>query len=276
MSEHIEGGFTGAAGGRIYWQGWVPDSASGVVVISHGLAEHGGRYAHVAQWLASVGYPTYAHDHRGHGKSEGPRANIDRMAGVVADLDTMIGTARERHPGVPVFLLGHSMGGLIALQYVTGTPAELAGVVLSAPAVEVAIGSKVQRVSAGLLSRVLPNLGVLKLDSAMVSRDPDVVHAYDTDPLNYRGKIRVRTGAEMLHAAEAMPARLANLKLPVLLLQGSADQLVAPVSAHVVADGAGSEDLTLKSYDGLYHEVMNEPEKDTVLADLVEWLQAHS
>ncbi|MBJ8337554.1 lysophospholipase [Antrihabitans sp. YC3-6] len=275
MTQHLEGNFTGAAGDRIYWQSWLPESVSAVVVISHGVAEHSGRYEHLANELADNGYAVYAIDHHGHGKSAGNRSNIDRMAGVVSDLDTLIGMTGESHPGLPIFLLGHSMGSLVALQYVTGSPRNLRGLVVSAPPLEITVGSSIERAAAPVLSRLLPNLPVLQLDSSEVSRDPKVVHDYDTDPLNFRGRLPVRTGAEVLATAQNMRGRLSQLSLPVLILQGSADKLVDPIGAQVVADGVSSPDMTLKIYDGLYHEVFNEPEKATVIDDLVAWLKAH-
>ncbi len=275
MSRHVEGAFTGVAGGRIFWRGWIPDSPVGVVVISHGVAEHSGRYEHVGNRLADNGFATYAFDHRGHGKSEGNRSNIDRMSSVVADLGTMIGVADENYPSLPVFLLGHSMGSLISLQYVTGSPADLRGLIVSAPAVDIAVGNVVLRTVAPILSNILPNLGALQLDSSMVSRDPEVVRNYDSDPLNFRGKLPARTGAEIMTTAQAIKERLPRLKIPVLILQGTADALISPNGAQIVADNAASKDLTLKLYDGLYHEVFNEPEKETVLDDVVAWLKAH-
>ena len=275
MSEHIEGGFTGVAGGRIYWQGWIPEAPIGAVVIAHGVAEHGGRYAYVAEKLNDAGYAVYAIDHRGHGKSEGGRSNIDRIDGVVADLHTLIGVAFDKHPDRPVFLLGHSMGALISLQYLSGSPADLHGAVVIAPPVDVAVGTALERAAAPILSRIVPSFGVLKLDSEFVSRDPDVVARYDSDPLNYRGKLPARTGAEILSTAQNLPNRLGNLTLPLLVLQGTDDKLVSPVSATIVEENVGSSDLTVKRYDGLYHEVLNEPEKDDVIADVVSWLNSH-
>ncbi|MBJ8348422.1 alpha/beta hydrolase [Antrihabitans sp. YC2-6] len=277
MSEHIEGGFTGSAGGRIYWQGWLPDSAPiGIVVISHGVAEHGGRYEHVGTRLTENGYAVYAIDHRGHGKSEGVRSNIDRVSGVVADLDTLIRATAAKHPDVPVFLLGHSMGGLIALQYLSGSAYDLRGAVIIAPAVEVEVGNIVTLTAAPILSRLLPNLGVLKLDSSEVSRDAQVVEDYDNDSLNFRGKLPARTGAEILATAQKLQSRLSNVTLPLLVLHGSDDKLVSPSSSKIVADNVASTDLTHKEYEGLYHEVLNEPEKEAVIDDVVAWLKAHN
>ncbi|HEV2781178.1 MAG TPA: alpha/beta hydrolase [Actinophytocola sp.] len=273
--EHVDGRFAGAAGGQIYWQGWVPAEVTGVVVVCHGLAEHGGRYAHVGKRFAAEGYATYVNDHRGHGRSDGVRANIDRMSTVVTDLETMIRSAAQRHPGVPLFLFGHSMGGLVALVYATGRPAALDGLVLSGVALDIARGGRVERVGARLMSAVAPNLGVLRLDATAVSRVPEVVRDYETDPLNYRGKIRSRTGAEMLAAADAVTAKLPTLRLPLLVLHGTADRLTRPAGSRLVADRAAGADVTLKLYDGWYHELHNEPDSETVFADVVRWLKEH-
>ncbi|MGH3736359.1 MAG: lysophospholipase [Micromonosporaceae bacterium] len=271
---HVEDHFTGTAGGRVYWQAWLPETdPGGVVVICHGLAEHSGRYGHVADRLTGGGYAVYAVDHRGHGRSEGPRSNLNRVAEVVADLDTLIALVAERHPELPVFLLGHSMGGMIALQYATGNPSRLTGLVLSAPLVQSSAASKLQRAAARLLSAVAPNLGVTQLDSSWVSRDPAVVKAYEEDPLNYRGKVPARTGAELLATMDGFAERIPRLRLPLLILQGTEDKLVEPAGARYVAEHAASEDLTYRTYAGLYHEVMNEPEQDAVLDDLLRWLK---
>lgn len=290
--EHVEGRFTGAGGGQIYWQGWLPDGdVNGVVVISHGYAEHGGRYAHVAERLGSSGgtpdnegvaggggYACYAVDHRGHGRSDGRRGNVNRMSEVRIDLDRVIKLAAAKHPGVPVFLLGHSLGGLIALDYVTSTDhSHLRGLLLSGAFLIPSVGSKVERVAAKVLSSVAPNLGVVApLDSSTISRDAAVVAAYDADPLNYRGKIGARIGAEGLAAIDRVTARLKTLELPILVMHGVADQLSDPAAAQLVADGVSSQDLTVKLYDDLYHEIFNEPEQDVVLGDVAEWLKTHT
>lgn len=277
MTEHVEGRFAGAAGGQISWQGWVPDTPPvGVVIIVHGIAEHGGRYAHVGRRLAAEGYATYVHDHRGHGRSEGTRGNIDRMSTVVTDLETMVRSVAGRHPDLPMFLYGHSMGGLITLTYLTGKPAELRGAVLSASAVEFTGGPKAVRAAAGVLSVLAPNAGSVALDSSQMSRDPEVVRDYDTDPLNYRGKVRVRTGAEMLAAAGRVAASLDRVTLPILVMHGSEDKVTVPAGSERLAKQAGSKDITLKIYDGFFHELHNEPDKETVFADIVRWLKEHT
>ncbi len=260
-----------------YWQRWRPDGpAKGAVVLVHGLHEHSGRYAHVAERLAGAGYAVTAVDHPGHGRSPGTRGGIRSMAETVHGLDVVVRRAEDATPGVPLFVYGHSLGGLIALQYLTGRPSPgVRGGVLSAPAVDLSRASGVLKLAAPLLSRLAPGLGVLTLESDAVSRDPAVVAAYRSDPLNRMGKVRARTGAEMVLATAAMPGRLRSLTLPVLLLHGTADRIIPMAATELVRDTVGSQDVTVKVYDGLYHEPHNEPEKEQVLDDVVAWLDAH-
>lgn len=278
MSEHADGHFTGAAGKRIYWQSWHPGSEpAGVVVLLHGYAEHSGRYSHVAAALNSAGYAVYALDHYGHGKSEGPRANVNRFSQLVTDIDRLVRLAAAEHAGLPVFVLGHSMGGLLAVAYVTSEVRyDLAGLVVSAPALDIAVGSPAEKVAARVLSGIVPNVAVTPFDSGPISRDPAVVAAYDTDPLVYRGKIKIRTGAETLATVDKVRTQLAKVDIPTLVMHGGDDQIALRSGSQRLADGVSTEDLTFKVYEGLYHEIFNEPEKDDVLADVVRWLKAHT
>jgi acylglycerol lipase len=272
---HIENTTSGGSGKKLYWQGWLPDAdPKAVVFIAHGLAEHGGRYAHVGAALSDRGYAVYAIDHRGHGKSAGQRSQIDSIDQVAADLHAFVAVMRDNHPGLPVFLLGHSMGGAIAFAYALRHQSELAGLILSAPALVIEDVNPVTVAVGKLLSRVLPGAGILQLDGSAVSRDPEVVKAYDTDPLNFRGKVPARTAAEILAIADSAPSRLPELTLPLLVFQGSADRLVSPKAAPLVHAKAGSADKTLKLYEGAYHETMNEPEKAEVIALVADWLDA--
>lgn len=277
MSTHIDGRLPGAAGGEFYWQGWLPEAPSAVVLVSHGYAEHSGRYAHVAARLNDASYAVYAVDHRGHGRSDGPRANVDSFATVRHDLATLREHVGRLHPHLPFFLLGHSLGGLIALDYATQGGAEgLAGLILSGPAVDPSVGTRVERLAAPVLSRLVPNLGVATLDANAVSRDPAVVAAYVADPLNHHGKVPARTGAETLAAVARVERHLPSLTLPTLLMHGAEDALAAPAGSQMVADRIGTEDLTFTVYDGLFHEIFNEPERDQVLDDVIAWLDRHA
>ncbi|MCO7219147.1 alpha/beta hydrolase [Klenkia sp. PcliD-1-E] len=260
-----------------YRQTWTPEGdVVGVVVLVHGLHEHAGRYAHVAQRLARSGYATWAPDHPGHGRSPGSRGNIGSLAGTVAGVDETAQLAAAAHPGIPLFVYGHSMGGLVAAQYLTGAPSvPVRGGVLSAAALDLSSANRVVQLVAPVLGRLLPDLGTLQLDAEAVSRDPAVVAAYRADPLNRMGKVRARTGAEMVTAVAAMPDRLRRLTLPLLVLHGGADRLVPPAASELVATGTASSDVTHTVYPGLCHEAHNEPEQEQVLDDVVGWLDAH-
>lgn len=270
---HSDGRFEGVGGVEIYWQAWLPAAAEpqAVVLLAHGGAEHSGRYAWAAGRLAERSYAVFAVDHRGHGRSAGPRALVDRLANAATDLHTLSDLARDRHPGVPVVLLGHSMGGLVALDYACRFQDELAALVLSAPLAVLKV-NPVMRGMSSLLSRVAPRLPVYKIDGTTVSRDPDVVRAYDADPLNHRGALPARTVGELAAATRALPERLANLRLPILTLYGSGDRLVDPSGSALVESCCASEDCTVRRYDGLYHELLNEPEREQVLAAIVAWV----
>lgn len=271
-----EDSFVGVRGLRIHVRTWLPAAAPvGVVVIAHGFAEHGGRYAAVAERLAAGGIAVRAADHRGHGRSEGRRTSIVRFADYTDDLTKVIAQARARWPSQRLVLLGHSMGGLIALDLAVRPDESLDGLVLSAPAACPRDVSKFTLALGRVLSRVAPNTGVLRLPLNRISRDPAVVDAYNNDPLVFRTPIRARLGAEMLDAMDRVDAGLPSLQAPLLVMQGTADGLVDPGCGPHVYDRAGSADKTLKMYDGLWHEIFNEPERDHVLNDLTAWLRAH-
>ncbi|WP_228002564.1 alpha/beta hydrolase [Nocardia australiensis] len=263
-------------GSRVAWRAWLPDTtAKGVIVLVHGVAEHSGRYVYVGKRLADAGFAVYAPDHIGHGKSAGSNANIGSMDAAADNVAAMLDIASREHPDVPRVLLGHSMGSLIVLYLATRAPIDVAGIVVSAPPLDIPLGNPLQRLFAPLLTRFTPNLGVLKLDSSMISRDPDVVHAYDNDPLVFRGKLPARTAVEILNATQLVKGRLDRLTVPLLVLHGTADAVAAPSSSTLIERSASSKDLTVIRYDGLYHEIFNEPEKDRVLGDVVDWLRAH-
>jgi len=268
-----EASFAGARGRQIAWRGWAPvTDAAAVIVISHGFGEHSGRYDHVGERLARDGHAVYALDHHGHGASDGARARIC-FEDAVADLDHLIDLAGARHASRPIFLLGHSMGGAIALRYALAHQERLAGLILSGPLVQVE-----DRAGAKLLGRLLgrlaPGLPLAKLDPALVSRDPEVVRAYVDDPLVHHQPVPAGTVAEFLRYAATLPDAVAAITLPTLLVYGTADGLCAPEGSVLVGERIGSTDLTVAPYDGLFHEVLNEPERDRVLDEIAGWVGA--
>jgi acylglycerol lipase len=273
---HVEDHLTGAGGRRIFWQAWLPEGTPrAVIVVAHGASEHSGRYEHVAARLTAEGYAVYAIEHRGHGRSEGQRAVIDRLDNAVADVDALVSIAAERHPDTQVFLLGHSMGGAIAVRYAVLHTDRLAGLVLSGPLAALEAAPAAQRVAARVLSALTPGLGVVAIDATLVSRDPEVVQAYMSDPLVYHGKLPARTVTELAAAIDAFPEQAASITVPTLIMYGTADALCPPAGSIMLNERIGAADKTLKAYDGLYHEILNEPEQDQVLSDMCAWLAAH-
>jgi alpha-beta hydrolase superfamily lysophospholipase len=277
---HVEGSFRGAGGLRIHTDAWSDERAPSraVVVVSHGAGEHAGRYRHVVERLAPYGFALYALDHRGHGRSEGRRAVIDRMANAIADLDRLVEQAATERPGLPVYLLGHSLGGCIAIAYALEHQRRLAGLVLSAPAAALEAASPAVRALSRVLSTIAPNLPVMAIDATAISRDPDEVRAYLDDPLVYHRKLPVRTVAEAARAIESFPSRAPTLQLPLLVMHGSDDRLTPPAGSHMIHERAGSADKTLQIYAGLYHEIFNElpADREQVIADLASWLVQRS
>ncbi len=271
------GTFSGVRGVPIAHREWLPDGeARGTVVIAHGINEHGGRYEHVAERLVRGGWTVGAADHRGHGLSGGRRAAVERFDDWIADLDSYVRVVLTGTPR-PLFLLGHSLGGLIATVYALRHQDVLDGLVLSSPSVMPPAAISPASVRAGrFLSRWASNLPVVALRLDAVSRDPAVVEAYRSDPLVHLGKVRARTGAEILRAIEEVQREIGRLRLPLLTVQGTVDLLVDPGAARWVDSHVGSADHTLKIYEGLYHEVFNEPERDAVLDDVASWLEAHA
>jgi len=272
---HLEFTAAGIGGIDLYAQAWLPEIAPrAVIVVSHGLAEHGGRYETLAGELVQREYAVYAVDHRGHGRSSGPRANIERFAHLVADFCAFTGRCARQHPDMPVFMLGHSMGGAVAFASALRLQHMLRGLVLSAPAL--ATGQPVPRLQelfVRLLSVVAPNTGALTLPADAVSRDPSVVARYAADPLVHHKAIPARTLVELLGAMQGFPPRAPDLRLPTLVLHGTADKLVPLAATRPVYEAFGTRDCAVKLYEGLYHEVCNEPERERVIADLFRWLE---
>lgn len=275
-AEHVEGRLDGRGGVELYWQAWLPEAeARATVVISHGVSEHSARYAHVGERLAAAGYAAYALDHRGHGRSQGKRVMVDADE-TVADLRAFIELAAARTPGKPVYLLGHSMGAAIAIACAVRHQDALAGLMLSGALADPDAASPVTRAVSKLLAAVAPGLGVYQVDASLISRDPEVVRAYEQDPLVHHGKLPARTVAELSGAVGRFPDEVPALRLPLLVMHGGEDSITTIAGSRMVHERASSSDKTLEIYDGLRHEILNEPEKERVISEMVEWLDARS
>lgn len=276
MAEHTTGTLTTSDDVNIHHQSWVPAGhPRAVVVIVHGLGEHSGRYTHVADALVTAGYAVNALDHRGHGRSGGRRTFVKGYEEFMGDLDLFRAHVSEQHPGVPIVLLGHSMGGNLVVGYALDHQEGLAGLVLSAPALKVGDEfSSVQLKVFEVMARLVPTVRPQGLDSTAISRDPAVVQAYLDDPYVFNGKITAGLGWALIDAMARFPDRYRELTVPILTLHGSADRLADIEGTRELEIAAVNAPLTAHYYEGLYHEVFNEPEQERVIGDLVAWLEA--
>lgn len=258
------------------WRSWVPEAPRAVVAIVHGLGEHGGRYAHVGEDLAGRGLAVYAVDLRGHGKSDGRRVHIDRIEDYDQDISALLALVEERHEGLPRVLLGHSMGGMLAMRHVLDHPAAVHGAIISSPGLAAhpeLEPSAVVRLAARILSKLAPRVLIdsgLKVES--ISRDPAVVEAYVADPL-VSSKVSARWYTEILAAMADVRGRAGALRLPMLLMQSGEDRLVDPEATARWGASAPAEMVELVIWEGLYHEMLNEPENARVLDRVADWLE---
>lgn len=274
---HIEGTFKGVHGLDIYHQAWVPEGeVRASILIVHGLGEHCGRYTNVVNYLVPKGYALYGFDLPGHGKSGGVREYVSTYDDYTETLTANYQRVRETQPDKPIFLLGHSMGGLIATAYLVDHSEDFTGAVISAPAILIPdFVTKFTVLLGKVLSKIAPKAGVLGLDANGVSKDPAVVEAYINDPLVFHGKTTARLSAELLDKLFWVNENMETITTPLLIVHGGEDKLANPKAAQLLYDHASSKDKTLKVYDELHHEVFNEPEREQVLGDVSAWLDAH-
>jgi alpha-beta hydrolase superfamily lysophospholipase len=275
--KHIEGNFKGVRNANIYYQAWLPDGdVKAVLFLVHGLGEHSGRYMNHVDHFVPLGYAVYGLDHVGHGKSGGQREVIDRFSDYTGTLRIYYEMVKGWRPGKPIVVLAHSMGALIACDYILDHPADFKGAILSAPPIVVGDDfSPFILTMARVLSVIAPKAGVSKLDTAAISHDPEVVKAYENDPLVFHEKTPARLGGEMLKTIARINAEVGKITLPFITVQGSKDLLANPGGSQMLYDKAGSKDKTLKVYEGLFHEVHNEPEREVMFKDVESWLAAH-
>jgi acylglycerol lipase len=272
---HVEGRLAGVGGVELYWQGWLPDgTAAGVLLLCHGMGEHSGRYATVVETLVPDGWAVYGLDHRGHGRSGGRRVHVRRYADYLADYETFRRAVIARHHDVHPFLLGHSMGGHIALGYALDHQDALAGLVLSAPALAAPALPRATRSAVMLAARVAPTLRRAVVDLSGISSDETVVAAYRADALVHHGNPTLALSVTLLLQMDRLLGRARELRLPLLVLHGTADRVCDPAGSRALEASAGTPDLTVRWYEGLWHEVFHEPGRERPLADLRDWLDA--
>ena len=275
--KHIDGNFKGIRNLNIYYQGWLPDKKIKVVLlVVHGLGEHSGRYMNVVDHFVPLGYAVYGIDHVGHGKSDGEREMVESFDDFTDTLSIFYKMVTQWQAGTPIFILGHSMGGLISSYYLIDHQADFKGAIISGPAVKVGEGiSQATIIMGKILSKIVPKMGIIALDVNAISKDSAVVTAYENDPLVFHGKTPARLGAEMLSTMQRVNSEASKIALPIILVHGSEDALADPAGSQMLYDETNSKDKTLKIYDGLYHEVFNEPARAQVLNDVENWLESH-
>ena len=271
--------FRSPDGLNIFYRVYRAEDEKGRLVIAHGLGEHAGRYGTVAAQLLPRGISIWAPDHRGHGRSDGPRGHISSFYQYIDDLHTLIGFSREHLPeGMKLFLLGHSMGGLIALRFAARFPDVIDGLIISSPALGVPQKpSPLLTGIARILSTLRPTFGFPNgLDASKISHDEAVVRAYLDDPLVH-ARVSARWFTEFIAAMEAANRSVSEMQLPILMQIAGDDHLTSVDASKQFFEGIPAADKTLRLYEGLYHEVYNEEKQQRahVLDDLESWLMKH-
>jgi alpha-beta hydrolase superfamily lysophospholipase len=258
---------------KIFVRSWRPDGKPrGVVVLSHGFNAHSGQYAWVAEQLAASGLAVYAADLRGRGKSEGERFYVEDIKDYVSDLSVAVKLAKSREAGLPVFMLGHSAGGVTACTYTVANQKELAGLICEDFAFQVpAPGFAIAAIKG--LSHIAPRLGVLTLKNEDFSRDPKAVAALNNDPLIAHETQPAMTIAALARADEALHRDFPKITIPVLIIHGTGDKVTLFAGSQFFYDTAGSKDKTLKLYDGHFHDLLADVGKEGVMADIKAWIE---
>lgn len=250
------------------------DDPRAACLLVHGYAEHAGRYKPLVQALAGVGVETFAVDLRGHGRSAGPRADVVDFGDYVADVDVLRRHIAEQRPGVPVLVFGHSMGGAVALRFALERPDALDALVLSAPFLRPSLPPPRWLLGvSGWLARSLPQLPVQALDARALSRDPEAVEAYRKDPLTYTGRVKARMGHALVTAGAPLLERAGELRAPTLIVHGAADDIADPRASEELAGKLPAALVTLRLYHGSYHELLNDLDRELVLADILGWIR---
>jgi len=259
---------------RIHLRSWMPESAPrAVVVICHGVNSHGGQHAWTAEQFVQHSFAVYALDLRGRGQSEGERFFVEDVADYVADVSGAIGIAKERHPGLPVYLLGHSAGGVVSCTYALDHQKDIDGLICESFAFQVPAPGFVLSAIKGL-SHVAPRLGVLTLHMKDFTRDPAALAALEADPLTKGETQPAATVAALVRADERLHDSFEDITLPVLILHGTADRATVCRGSEYFHQHAGSADKTLKLYKEHYHDLLNDIGKEAVFADIVGWIEA--
>lgn len=267
-----ESSFEGVGGLKIATRSWKPEGTPrAVAILIHGFNAHSGYMAWPAEKFAADGFAAYALDLRGRGKSEGERFYVENFQDYLDDVNTLVSTARSENPGLPIYVLGHSAGGVIASSYVFDHQDEIAGLICESFAFDVGLPHLVQLALQGV-SHLAPHLHVFSLNNADFSRDPAAVEAMNNDPLIKDESQPAETASEMLKAAARLKDNMPSFTVPVLIIHGTEDKATRPAGSQYFYDNASSTDKTLKLYEGHYHDLLNDVDKDIVMSDIINWV----
>ncbi len=264
----------------IFLRTWEPDQQEprAILILVHGLAEHAGRYPHVVEAFLQQGYVIYGHDHRGFGRSGGRRGDFERFDQVLSDLDQVVELARARHPGLPLGMFAHSMGGTIGVQYLTRHPEKFRAAILSAPGFGPGPDQNKRLIAlARIIAKFAPTLTIHRGSSGeyKLSHDPAQAAAWDADP-DVHDLATPRFAVQYLQAAAEAKSQLGHLRLPLLVVMGEDDVTINQQDIREAVATAG-DNLTFITYPGAYHEVHNEiPEiRENMLRTAVAWMVKH-
>lgn len=269
-----ESAFKGVGGLKIFTRSWQPEGKTrGVVVIVHGLNSHSGQYLWVGEQFAAKDLAVYALDLRGRGRSEGERYYVEKLEDYSEDVATLVRIAKSENPGVPVFVLGHSVGGVISCLYTLDHQTEIDGLICESFAYDLPVPEIALLFIKGL-SYITPHTHVFPLKNEVFSRDPLVVDSMNNDPLIQGESQPAQTSKAIIDAADRLSEEFPLITLPVLILHGTADKATNPSGSQFFYDNTGSTDKTLKLYEGHYHDLLNDLDKEVVMADIIDWIDA--
>lgn len=264
--------YTSRDGLKIFYRSWLPTGAPrGLVLLCHGFNSHSGQYGWLAQQLVLAGFAAYAGDMRGRGRSDGERFWVDRFSDYVDDVAGVANIARSRHPGLPLFVLGHSAGGVVATSYVLDNQDKVAGLICESFAYRVpAPPGALSMIK--LLSGVFPKAPALKLNNAHFSRDAEVVRQLNADPLTANETQPLKTVAEMVRGGDRLRVSFSKITVPTLIMHGTVDRATLPAGSKAFYSNSGAKDKTLKLYEGHYHDLFADTGREKVAAETISWI----
>jgi alpha-beta hydrolase superfamily lysophospholipase len=264
--------FEGVGGLKIFMRSWKPETnPRGIVVLVHGFNAHSGYMVWPAEQLLASGFAAYALDLRGRGRSEGERFYVEQFSDYLGDVDKLVEIARAENPGVPVYVLGHSAGGVIASSYVFEHQDKIAGLICESFALDVGLPDAAALLIKGI-SYIAPHIHLYTLKNEIFSRDPAAVEAMNNDPLIANEKQPAETAAELIKAAERLKENMPRFTVPMFIIHGTDDKATRYQGSQYFFDNSGSQDKTLKLYEGHYHDLLADIGKEEVMADILAWV----